>query len=798
MIHKDAFLPLNLFASQSAVRKKAADFPFRLLIQDVLIFFFCFLIGRAVLFDEIAPFGTALFAVLLYRKKGGFRAFVAVTAGLFSFRFGGFAVKYVITMLLFASGWAFADKKSVKWTAFRAASLLFACLLLVNVTSSAIHGFLLYEILIGLLESIVGFVMVFILSQAADVLWDQTRRRILSNEEMICISIFFSLTIIGFWNVHLFGLSLRNIFSVFLILLFAYIGGAGAGAAIGITVGFLLSLASAPDPVLMGNLAICGLLAGTFRDLGRLGSGVAFLLANILMTFYINRSAFVILPFWEIAGAIALLMMIPKSGIRFLRRFVDYGWARADEQQYYGKRVQELTVGRLDEFAGVFHHLSKVFGRISERNSTEGKEELSRIFDQVADHVCRGCPLYRSCWERDFYNTYSNLFDLVAACEEKGYAEESDFPPVMLRKCLNSSELTEDLNVVYHTYRSSLNWQQRIFDCRRLVAEQLDGVSQVVKQLAAELDMDVRFRNNIEEALRLELDKSGIYAKEVLVLEKPRGATEISIVKPACHGGRECRKQVEGIVSRVMGKPMSCLSPECVRAGQEDCTLNLVEARRFEVVTGIARKPRQDSLTSGDSYSFAPVKDGKYLLALSDGMGSGARAAEESSAVVSLLENFLEAGFDQNITVKTINSILMLRSQEEMFATADVCIMDLVEGSADFIKIGGVPSFLRRENKVEIIRQDALPIGILEEVQLENISAPIQDEDRIVMVTDGILDAFAVMGDGERALADFIATLNTINPQEIADSVMEEALLQTDEVARDDMTVLVGRIWTPC
>jgi len=223
-----------------------------------------------------------------------------------------------------------------------------------------------------------------------------------------------------------------------------------------------------------------------------------------------------------------------------------------------------------------------------------------------------------------------------------------------------------------------------------------------------------------------------------------------------------------------------------------------VEARRFEVVTGIARKPRQDSLTSGDSYSFAPVKDGKYLLALSDGMGSGARAAEESSAVVSLLENFLEAGFDQNITVKTINSILMLRSQEEMFATADVCIMDLVEGSADFIKIGGVPSFLRRENKVEIIRQDALPIGILEEVQLENISAPIQDEDRIVMVTDGILDAFAVMGDGERALADFIATLNTINPQEIADSVMEEALLQTDEVARDDMTVLVGRIWTPC
>jgi stage II sporulation protein E len=609
--------------------------------------------------------------------------------------------------------------------------------------------------------------------------------------------IFLSLAIIGFWNINLFGLSLRNTFSIFLILLFAYIGGAGAGAAIGITVGFLLSLASSPDPILMGNLAICGLLAGTFKELGRPGSSIAFLLANILMTFYINRSSFVILPFWEIAGASLLLMVLPKRGIHYLKRFLDYGWARAEEQQHYGKRVQELTVGRLNEFAQVFHHLSKVFGRISERNSAVGQEELSRLFDLVADHVCKGCPLYRSCWERDFYNTYSNMFDLLTACEAKGFVEKSDIPQALLRKCLNSTALIEDLNIVYTTYRSNLDWQQRIHDCRQLVAEQLDGVSHVVTQLAAELDMDMRFRNSMEDAIRLELDKNGIHAKEVLVLEKSGGKAEVSVMKPACHGRRECQTRVEGIVSKVMGKPMSCQSRECIQAGKKDCTLHLTETRQFEVITGVARKPRQESLTCGDSYSFTAVKDGKYLLALSDGMGSGARAAEESSAVISLLENFLEAGFDQNITIKTINSILMLRSREEMFATADLCIMDLVGATADFIKIGGVPSFIRRRDKVEIIKQSALPIGILEEVQLENISVPIYDEDMIVMVTDGILDSFTVLGDGERSLANFIATLDTTNPQELADSVMEEALFHTDEEAKDDMTVMAGRIWKP-
>ena len=157
----------------------------------------------------------------------------------------------------------------------------------------------------------------------------------------------------------------------------------------------------------------------------------------------------------------------------------------------------------------------------------------------------------------------------------------------------------------------------------------------------------------------------------------------------------------------------------------------------------------------------------------------------------------MEAGFDKSITIKTINSILMLRSREEMFATADLCVMDLVEGTAEFIKIGGVPSYIRRQDKVEIIRQPALPIGILEDVEAENISVPIQDEDMIILMTDGILDAFAVVGDREEELAKFIATLDTINPQEMADLIMQEALLHTGGKAKDDMTVMAGRVWKP-
>jgi len=797
LLNKDASVLLNGWVGRSSSGKKTNSFPLGFFIQELLSVLSCFLIGRAILLDNIAPFGAALFAVLLYKRKGGFSAFLAVTAGLLSVRFGLDSARYIIIMLIYAAVWNFIGKKSSRWSVFQTALSVMLCMLAVNIIFSVLKGFILYEMLIGAFESITGYVMVYIFSGTVDVIGERKRRQILSGEEMICLSIFLSLIIIGFWNIDILGFSVRSILTIFLILLFAYMGGAGVGAAIGITTGFMLSLASVPDPAMMGHLAVCGLLAGTFKELGRAGSCTAFFLANILMTFYINRSTHAIIPLGEIIGAVLLLMILPQRAVLYLKRFINSGILLSADQQYYGKRAQELTVSRLNEFAQVFRHLSRVFGRITERSLAADREELSRLFDMIADQVCKGCPLYRCCWERDFYHTYSNMLELLSACEEKGFIEDKDIPEGMLRRCLNRNKMIEDINIIYTTYITNLKWQKRLNDCRQLVAEQLEGVGQVVTELAAELNMDVRFRNSMENAIRIELDRNGIHAGEILVLEKPGGKTEVSIIKPVCYKKMECMNKVEPIISKVLGKAMSLQHRECTRTDKEYCSLHLAEACQFEVITGVARRARNENAVCGDSYSFTTVRDGKYMLALSDGMGFGARAAEESGAVISLLESFLEAGFSQNITIKTINSILMLRSREEMFATADLCIMDLVGGTAEFIKIGGAASFIRRSDKVDIIHQPALPMGILEDVQLENIMVPVFDEDMIIMVTDGVLDAFSSLGNAEQALADFIATLNTTNPQELSDSIMEEALYHLDGEARDDMTVMAGRLWKP-
>jgi stage II sporulation protein E len=209
LINKDVLFPLNGWLSRNINDKRSVSLSLGLLARELLMVLTCFLMGRAVLFQQIAPFGIGIFAVLLSKKKGGLTAFLAVTAGAISFRLasGGFLQHHVrvtiLAMLLFVIIWNLFGKKSTNWSVFRTAVSVSSCILLVNTAFLLLYGFLMYEMLVGLFESVVGFVTVYIFSLSVDVLWDVKKRQILSGEEMICLCIFLSLLIIGFWEVQI-------------------------------------------------------------------------------------------------------------------------------------------------------------------------------------------------------------------------------------------------------------------------------------------------------------------------------------------------------------------------------------------------------------------------------------------------------------------------------------------------------------------------------------------------------------------------------------------------------------------
>jgi stage II sporulation protein E len=164
-----------------------------------------------------------------------------------------------------------------------------------------------------------------------------------------------------------------------------------------------------------------------------------------------------------------------------------------------------------------------------------------------------------------------------------------------------------------------------------------------------------------------------------------------------------------------------------------------------------------------------------------------------------LLEQFLESGFDKNTTLNLINSILSLKTVDDNFATIDLSIINLYTAEVEFLKIGAVPTFIKRKNVIEQINSFTLPAGILNNLEIELLKQDLSDGDLIIMISDGVLDSYRSSIDEkqsyEKQLIDYINSLYSTNPQEIADSIINMACKNCNDIPPDDMLVMVSKIW---
>ena len=185
---------------------------------------------------------------------------------------------------------------------------------------------------------------------------------------------------------------------------------------------------------------------------------------------------------------------------------------------------------------------------------------------------------------------------------------------------------------------------------------------------------------------------------------------------------------------------------------------------------------------------------GISVIALSDGMGSGIVAREESKSAIELLEQFIEAGFEKELAINMINSVLLMRSAEEKFATLDICTVNLYTAKAEFMKMGAAAAYILRDGKIMAIRSETLPVGILQHVSMEKNDMILKHNDMVLLMTDGIMEAVAEEDD-VAWLSSLFETFYSSNPQDVADYILQEAQKKAEQGKKDDMTVIAGRFW---
>lgn len=328
---------------------------------------------------------------------------------------------------------------------------------------------------------------------------------------------------------------------------------------------------------------------------------------------------------------------------------------------------------------------------------------------------------------------------------------------------------------------------------RNIMSEQLCQISKIIEEYSHELYDFVRISEDEEEMIRYRLKGKKVYMDKIVGIENKRNKKEYLITARCDRGITIGTREIAEIISEVFGRKYMP-SRNCRKVlSNEFTTTTYVEETNFYVLHGAAKMARGESGISGDNYSLKELENGQVLMTISDGMGCGASACLESETVIELLEQLLDSGFDGDMALKMINSVMVMNSEDEHPATLDYGIIDLHSGVCDLVKIGAATTFVKRGKWVETIKSTTMPLGMFSDVDYDFTSKKLYDGDMIIMVSDGVIDALD-SEDKDRSFVDIIKSIDCDTPKEMADLILSSVTFDKSRLT-DDMTVLVTGIW---
>ncbi|MBB3909145.1 stage II sporulation protein E [Anoxybacteroides rupiense] len=755
-----------------------------------------FLLGRALILSKLIPFALPFFvSVYMMRREKAGLAFIALVAGSLtvSFETALFVLGGMVSFLLL---YPFIKKffdESLKTLPVVVFCLSFSTKLAVIYLLSGTPT--MYENIMALIEAGLGFVLTLIFLQSIPLLTMQKYKQSLRSEEIISLVILLASMLTGTIGWQLSDLSAEYILSRYLVLLFAFVAGTTVGSTVGVVTGLILSLANVDNLYEMGLLAFAGLLGGLLKEGKKIGAAFGMLVATLLIGLYGNGKMDVVPTILESCVATLLFLLTPSSLIEKVAKYVPGTVEYMNEQQQYVRKVRDVTAQRVSQFSRVFQALANSFSSDRLLSDHEYSErEVDYFLSNIAEKTCQTCFRKEQCWSQQFDTTYDYMKQIMTEAETGNLMQNHKLLREWDRYCMKAKKMVEVMEKDVAIYQANQKLRKQIQESRKLVAEQLMGVSQVMEDFAKEIQRERENHYLQEEQIFHALQEFGIEVGHVDIYSLEKGNIDIEMSIPYCEGRGECEKLIAPMLSDILDETIVVKREECAAYPNGYCRVAFGSTKAFVVETGVAFAAKGGGFVSGDSYSMIELGAGKYAIAISDGMGNGERAHNESNETLRLLQKILQTGIDETVAIKSINSILSLRTTDEIFSTLDLAIIDLQNAATKFLKIGSIPSFVKRGNKVIKIESSNLPIGIIKEFEFEMVSEQLKAGDLLIMMSDGVFEGPSHVENHELWMKRKITELQTNDPQEVADLIMEEVIRTRSGKIEDDMTVIVAKI----
>ena len=781
-------------------------------IKNIIIYIIAFMISTIGMGQAVSPFSIAIVAASF---AGGIPAIIVVIAGLIG-NFVGVgaigALNYILIILMLLVLMCIKPPKEndqYKNEQIQIAGHVFVSILLVMIAKLILTRFTIADMLLHITLAIFSVVFYKIFVNSLVVIQDITEKNAFSVEEVIGASLLVSIAFSAFGDFSILGLSIRNILSILIVLILGWKNGVLVGATAGVTIGVTLGIIAQSEPIVVAVYAISGMIAGLLNRFGKIGVIVGFLAGNGILLYASKGTATDLVVFKEALIASLGLLAIPKwAGIN-IEELV-----KSDNMlPEYNKRGLEQSKETIDQLNMVSETIKDIANTYQEKTDTnmylKNRQafitELLNNLDGLEENM-----LYDDMTQTE-NKIVNELFDILLDKQEidredllKTFAKFNNYivqyNDEKISKRMNNDieQIVKAVNYAYKISKSNFIWEEKVKSNKKNVQAQLDGVSKAISSIAVKMEKEI----NQEKDFDAEKNKviKALEIKNILVngieinKKDERYFIDVYLQDDSKISENADFDKIQKVLEKSLNEKLMRNEVKIKKQNKQGKRIiSFLSADKYVIQIGQATKVKNDSPISGDSLLQIRLNDGKYLVALSDGMGTGPDARKSSQIAIKMLERLLMSGFDKNTSIDLINTTIM-NANEEIFATLDIAIIDLYNGKIEFIKNGACPTYVKNKKKVQIIKSLSLPAGILNNINLTTYDKDIENQDILVMCSDGILDANVEYKNKELWVKYMLEDIETTNCQKIADLLLNEAVDNSYGIAKDDMSVIVCKL----
>ncbi|MCM1544053.1 MAG: SpoIIE family protein phosphatase [Ruminococcus sp.] len=595
--------------------------------------------------------------------------------------------------------------------------------------------------------------------------------RRLSTQDSVSIVFCICVFLMCFSGLSLGSVSPARIITAVIVIFAAQYKGITVASVVGVCAGVALSVAPTHHH-LFAFFALGGLVAGIFAPLGQYTTALSFAVTASLVTIINGFETADIFTIVEAVIAAAAYAVIPSKWITSLQNSLESSGLVPDEQ------VDRQVCASLQKAAKTVGEVSSIVSRVSERLDNVINPEINKVFAKLQQGVCYGCSRKSECWNKRFNETAYDIMTIA------GIQSPENQKCGLEARCIRKSALLCEIQKYYADFVGGMAAKMKVKEMRSIVSDQFSGVAQYLSEIATQVGSSRVADTAKSRSVKTALQDADIYIDSLTYYTNPNDRVTVEAIILDATEDIDYKK-MHRIVEFFTGKRFD--RPD-IAVTELRTTITYNEHAIYKVNCGFYQLPYQDNKVCGDCIATVTDRCGVEFALISDGMGTGSRAAIDATMTASLMEKLIASGFSFESALKMVNSALIVKSTDESIATVDGIGINVYTGAADFYKAGAAISFIRHGDEITLIEEASMPIGIIRNIVPAHKSVTLEAGDIVLLVSDGV-----TAGDCGWVNDELLAwSTNSMN--DLAAHIASLARLRGDESTADDITVVAVKL----